>query len=77
MLMLQDKEISVIVLGGATRGSTGWGITPSGKVVKIPDNNPVEVIAELALLATKVSDLGLRGEIEGVLGKAIAQLNSR
>lgn len=77
MLKIDDIGISVVVIGGATRGGSGWGITPSGKIIKIPDNNPIAIVSELALLATRVSDSELQSEMEVVLGKALAQLDSR
>jgi hypothetical protein len=37
----REKMIAVVVMGGATRGGAGWGITASGKIIKIPPNNPL------------------------------------
>jgi hypothetical protein len=77
MIKIKGKEIAVVVIGGASRGGSGWGITPSGKVIKIEDNNPIEVISELAPVAERVSDSGLRAQVEGVLEKAVAKLNGK
>jgi hypothetical protein len=37
-----NKEIVLIfVSAGVSQGASGWGITPGGKLKKIPDNNPI------------------------------------
>jgi hypothetical protein len=75
-MKIKGKEIAVVVIGGASKGGTGWGITPSGQIIKIEDNNPIEVIAEVALLATRLTASDLKKQLEGVLGRAIAQLEA-
>jgi hypothetical protein len=75
-MKIKGKEIAVVVIGGASKGGTGWGITPSGQIIKIEDNNPIEVIAEVALLAARLTASDLKKQLEGVLGRAIAQLEA-
>ncbi|HET7796114.1 MAG TPA: hypothetical protein VFL64_22185 [Rhizobacter sp.] len=37
-----NKElVLVFVSAGVNNGASGWGITPGGKLKKIPDNNPI------------------------------------
>ncbi len=33
--------VAVIVVGGVARGASGWGITPDGRIIRIPSNNPL------------------------------------
>jgi hypothetical protein len=49
-----NKElVLVFVSAGVGAGATGWGITPGGKLKKIPDNNPFshQVVAAAQALA--------------------------
>jgi hypothetical protein len=41
-----DKQIGVKVIGGATKGGSGWAITPSGQILYIDDDNPIERLIE-------------------------------
>lgn len=49
-----DKEIVLVFISaGVANGASGWGITPGGKLKKIPDNNPIghELAAAVQALA--------------------------
>lgn len=35
-----DKIAFIMIFGGGTGDGGGWGLTPSGKLKRIPDNNP-------------------------------------
>ena len=50
---LEKTLVLVIVSGGVGQGASGWGITPGGKLKKIPDNNPIaQRLASAALAAS-------------------------
>lgn len=38
--IINKQAVFVLVIGGSASDGFGWGITPSGKLKKIPDNNP-------------------------------------
>jgi len=47
-IKISGKELSVVVFGGATKGGTGIGITPSGKIIKISGKKPLRDVGALA-----------------------------
>ena len=71
-MKISGKEVSVVVFGGATKGGTGWGITPSGKIIKIPDNNPLREIAVLADIVATTSNATLKAVLEKHIAETVA-----
>ena len=58
----------VFLSSGVAVGASGFGITPSGHIVKIPGNNPedfrqIEVGMALAQAAEHIADKTLRAEL--------------
>ena len=60
-----ETLVLVFVSAGAGSDGGGWGITPSGKLKKIPSNNPVgkRVIAAAQAAALPVAGSAALGEI--------------
>ena len=71
-MKISGKEVSVVVFGGATKGGTGWGITPSGKIIKIPDNNPLREIVALADIIATTSSAPLKSVLEKHIAETVA-----
>ena len=71
-IKISGKEVLIVVLGGATKGGTGWGITASGKIIKIPDNNPLHDIAALANVVGATSNTKLKAQLEGIVAETVA-----
>lgn len=66
----------VFLSSGVTMGSDGIGITPDGRVHRIPGNNPedyrlIEVGFALARTAEAINDKALRAELLGNATKLI------
>jgi hypothetical protein len=72
-LKINGKEVFVVVFGGASRGGTGWGITGNGKIIKIPDNNPLRDIAALAEIAATTGNAALKAKVERLVAEGIAE----
>ncbi len=71
-IKISGKEVFVVIFGGATKGGSGWGITGSGKIIKIPDNNPLRDVAALAEVAATTSNKALKSQLERFIEEAIA-----
>lgn len=71
-IKISGKEVSVVVFGGATKGGAGFGITPSGKIIKIPDNNPLRDVAALAEIAQSTGNAALRAQLERTVAETVA-----
>jgi hypothetical protein len=71
-IKISGKEISVVVFGGATRGGSGFGITPSGKIIKIPDNNPLRDALALAEVIQSTSNATLKAQLERNIAETVA-----
>lgn len=68
----EEKGLYVVVIGGASKGGSGYSISPSGKVRKIPSNNPFEKIATLAEKITLTTDVKLKAQLERNMTEAVA-----
>ena len=71
-IKISGKELSVVIFGGATKGGTGIGITPSGKIIKIPDNNPLRDVAALADIIATTSNATLKSLLERHIAETVA-----
>jgi len=71
-----DKEIVLVfVSAGVANGASGWGITPSGKLKKIPDNNPIgHQVAAAAQALAAVERSGRIAQMQDLARVAEAEL---
>ncbi len=68
--MIRIPDAAFVFLGsGVTMGASGIGVTASGRIVRIPCNNPegyrmVQLGLETAMLSETVSDENLKSEMQ-------------
>jgi hypothetical protein len=66
-------KVFVLVLGGGTGDGGGWGITPGGKLKKIPDNNPgLRKLAAAQAVLTQLERVSLDTQGRALLDAATA-----
>lgn len=66
-------QVFVLVLGGAGSDGGGWGITPGGKLKKIPDNNPgLRKLAAAQAVMTQLERVSLDTQSRALLEAATA-----
>ena len=70
-IKIGKEAISVVVFGGATKGGAGWGITSGGKIIKIPDNNPLRDVAALAEVAGTTRNAKLKTQLERIIAENV------
>lgn len=73
-MKINEKEVLVVIFGGATKGGSGWGITGSGKIIKIPDNNPLNEIAVLAEVVATTRNSKIKSQLENIISATLAEI---
>lgn len=72
---IHKELVLVFISAGVGNGATGWGVTPSGKLKKIPDNNPFshQVVAAAHALAA-VEHSGRQAQMQDLARVAQSEL---